>query len=40
MEFNYPLATDSIREIEKHTKYDPGLEESHFDEIATNYDAI
>ena len=40
MEFNYPLATDSIREMEKHTKYDQGSEECHFDEIAANYDAI
>ena len=40
MEFNYPLSSDSIREIEKHTKYDQGLEESHFNEIAANYDAI
>jgi len=40
MEFNYPFATESIREIEKHTKYDKGQEEAHFDEISTNYEAI
>ena len=40
IEFNYPLSTESIREIEKHTKYDQGQEEVHYDDISTNYDAI
>jgi len=40
MEFNYPLSCDSIREIEKHTIYDKGQEETHFNEVSTNYDAI
>ena len=26
--------------MEKHTKYDKGQEESHFDSISANYDAI
>ena len=24
IEFNYPLSSDSIKEMEKHTKYDEG----------------
>ena len=36
----YPLPSDSISEMEKHTKYDAGQEEAHFDKIANNYDDI
>jgi predicted TPR repeat methyltransferase len=36
----YPLPSESICEMEKHTKYDAGQEEAHFDKIANNYDEI
>jgi predicted TPR repeat methyltransferase len=36
----YPLPSDSIREMETHTKFDPGQEEDHFNNIALNYDEI
>lgn len=40
MEFQSPLTTENIAQIERHTKYDAGKEEAHFDDISTNYDAI
>ena len=36
----YPLPSESICEMEKHTKFDAGKEEAHFDNIANNYDDI
>jgi len=40
IEFSYPLSSESIQEMERHTKYDEGEEQSHFDKISTNYDDI
>lgn len=36
----YPLPGESIAEMEKHTKYDAGQEQAHFNLIANNYDNI
>ena len=40
MEFTYPLQSESIREMEKHTKFDAGQEKAHFNTISANYDDI
>jgi predicted TPR repeat methyltransferase len=39
-DFSYPLSGESIREMEKHTKYDAGEEQTHFSTISANYDDI
>ena len=39
-EFTYPLAAESVREMERHTKFDAGQEKSHFNTISVNYDQV
>ena len=40
LDFTYPLKSESIREMEKHTKFDAGEEKSHFNIISANFDDI
>lgn len=39
-DFSVPLKSESIREMEKHTKFDAGNEKAHFNNISVNYDEI
>lgn len=40
LDFTYPLAGASVREMEAHTKWEPGQEQVHFNAISANYDDV